>query len=72
MMIDDDLRKMRLDYLSELGDLLVSGGAAIAAAAGAERIDVLEMSLRFARNTIVDAITTFRSLEDQGGEHGER
>lgn len=57
-----------LDFLGECGDLLVSAGAAIAAAASAERIDVLEMALRQARSILVESISEFKTLKHEGGD----
>ena len=69
MMIDDDIRKMKFDFVSETGDMLVTAGAAIAAAASAENVVVLELALRNARAILVDAITEFRALQADGGAH---
>lgn len=69
MMIDDDIRKMKFDFVSETGDMLVTAGAAIAAAASAENVAVLELALRNARAILVNAITEFRALQADGGAH---
>ncbi len=70
-MINDDIRKMKFDFLAEMGDLLVSAGDAVAGAASAERVDVLEMALRNARAILVDAICEFRALSNEGGADDE-
>ena len=57
-----------LDFLAECGDLLVTAGAAIAAAASAERIDVLEMALRQARSILLEGISEFKTIEFKGGD----
>jgi hypothetical protein len=58
----NDKRLISLDFLSECGDLLVTAGAAIAAAASAERLDVLELALQQARNTLIEMISEFKSI----------
>lgn len=52
-----DQRLLRLDFIGECGDTLVSLGAAISAASAAERLDVLEPALRQARLTLIEGIT---------------
>ena len=42
--------------------MLVTAGAAIAAAASAERLDVLELALQQARNTLIEMISEFKSI----------
>lgn len=58
----NDKRLISLDFICECGDLLVTAGAAIAAAASAERLDVLELALRQARNTLIEMISEFKSI----------
>jgi hypothetical protein len=61
----NDKRLISLDFLSEYGDLLVTAGAAIAAAASAERLDVLELALQQARNTLIEMISEFKSIHPE-------
>lgn len=63
-----DARLLGLDYLAELGDSLVVAGAAIAAAASAENVTVVEAALRQARGVLMDAIGEFKSLPPQDGD----
>jgi hypothetical protein len=58
----NDKRLISLDFICECGDLLVTAGAAIAAAASAERLDVLELALQQARNTLIEMISEFKSI----------
>ncbi len=60
-----DRRLVALDFIAELGDQLVIAGAAIAAAASAENVGVIEVALRQARAVVVDAIGEFKSLPPQ-------
>ena len=60
-----DQRLLALDFIAELGDQLVVAGAAIAAAASAENVGVIEVALRQARAVVVDAIDEFKSLPPQ-------
>jgi hypothetical protein len=71
MSFPTDNRLIKLDFVAECGDLLVTAGAAIAAAASAERIDVLEMALRQARAILLDAIAEFKTLTQQRGEQND-
>jgi hypothetical protein len=63
----NDTRLLRLDFICEVGDMLVTSGAAIAAAASAERVDVLELALRQARNVLLDGIAEFKKLSQADG-----
>jgi len=63
----NDKRLISLDFLSECGYLLVTAGAAIAAAASAERVDVLEMALRQARSILLEGIAEFKALSASSG-----
>jgi hypothetical protein len=67
----NDKRLIILDFVAECGDLLVTTGAAIAAAASAERIDVLELALRQARVILLDGIAEFKTLTQQRGEQND-
>ena len=58
----NDKRLISLDFLSECGDLLVTAGAAIAAAASGGRVDVLELALRQARATLIEAICEYKKI----------
>lgn len=60
-----DQRLLALDFIGELGDHLVVAGAAIAAAASAENVGVIEATLRSARAVLVDAIGEFKALAPQ-------
>lgn len=71
MSFPTDNRLIKLDFVAECGDLLVTAGAAIAAAASAERIDVLEMALGQARAILLDAIAEFKTLTQQRGEQND-
>jgi hypothetical protein len=62
-----DARLLRLDFIAEAGDLLVTAGAAIASAASAERVDVLEIALRQARAILLDGIAEFKALGPKDG-----
>ncbi|MBM3575967.1 MAG: hypothetical protein FJX39_09695 [Alphaproteobacteria bacterium] len=62
MQINRDKNLLSLDFLGECGDLLITAGAAITAAAAAERLDVLELALRQARNTLIEMISEFKSI----------
>lgn len=67
MMVDKDRRLLALDFIAEVGDMLVTAGAAIAAAASCERIDVLELALRQARAILLDGIAEFKALDTTNG-----
>jgi hypothetical protein len=58
-----DQRLLSLDFIGEVGEMIVSLGAAIAAAASAEQLDVLELALRQARATLIEAIAEFRAID---------
>ena len=58
----NDKRLISLDFICECGDLLVTAGAAITAAASAERLDVVELALQQARNTLIEMISEFKSI----------
>ena len=58
----DEKRLISLDFITECGDLLVTAGAAIAVAASAERLDVLELALRQAQHTLIEIISEFKSI----------
>ena len=53
---------MSLDFLGEVGELLVALGAAMCAAAAAENIVVLELALRQARSTLLEGIAEFKAI----------
>ncbi|MFY9657100.1 MAG: hypothetical protein WAK01_11005 [Methylocystis sp.] len=65
-----DDRLIRLDFIGETGELLVSVGAAICAAASAENVEVLELALRQARAILLEAIAEFKALvpEERKGQ----
>lgn len=67
MNLDNDKKLISLDYLNEIGNLLMTAGAAVAAAAAAERIDILEIALRQARSTLIEGINEFKSLQNKRG-----
>ena len=63
----NDKLLIALDFIGECGNLLVTAGAAIAATASAERIDILEMALHQARSTLIEGINEFKSLQNKRG-----
>ena len=67
----NDAKLIALDFIGEMGDLLASFGAAIAAAAAAENRDALELGLRHARGALIEAIAQFRALPNDGGAGNE-
>ena len=62
-------RLLKLDFIHETGELIASFGLAVAAAAAAERIDVLETALRQTHIALIGAIGEFKALvsEKDGG-----
>ncbi|KAF2989729.1 hypothetical protein OGR47_05075 [Methylocystis sp. MJC1] len=62
-----DTELLALDFIGECGEFLASFGAAICAAAAAENREVLELALRHARSTLLEAIAEFKALGQQGG-----
>jgi hypothetical protein len=67
MTVDNDRRLLSLDFIGECGDMLASFGAAIAAAASAERLDALELALRHSRRTLLETIREFKALDTTDG-----
>ncbi len=65
--MSNDERLLKLDFISETGELIASYGLAIAAAAAAERIDILEMALRQARSVLIEGIREFKALVPHDG-----
>lgn len=63
---EHDQRLLSLDFIAELGDSLVTLGAAICAAASAENIVVLELALRQARSTLLEGIAEFKTIATEG------
>ncbi len=63
----NDAKLIALDFIGEMGDLLASFGAAIAAAAAAENREALELGLRHARGAVIEAIGQFKTLPHDGG-----
>ncbi|GEM_PF-2276727 len=63
-----DQRLMSLDFLGEVGDSLVTLGAAICAAAAAENIVVLELALRQVRSTLLEGIAEFKAIAPGGAD----
>lgn len=57
-----DAELLTLDFLGECGELLASFGAAICAAAAAENREALELAIRHARATVLEAIAGFKDL----------
>ena len=57
-----DAEILRLQFIAEAGDALIMAGAAVAGAAFACRIDVLEMALRSARASLNEGIREFKEL----------
>ena len=66
---EHDAKLIALDFIGEMGDLLASFGAAIAAAAAAENREALELALRHARGALIEVIGQFRKLSNDGGAH---
>lgn len=69
MKAQNDSRLISLDFVAECGQLLASFGAAICAAAASENVELLELALRQARATLLEAIGEFKALasETDGG-----
>ena len=67
MNTENDSHLLRLDFIAECGDLIASFGAAIAAAASAERLDVLELALRHTRSALLQSIAEFKALNTTNG-----
>ncbi len=63
---ENDARLISLDFIAEAGELLCSFSAAVVAAASAERLDVLELALRQARVTLIEAIGEFKKISSTG------
>lgn len=63
----NDARLVSLDFLHEAGHLIASFALAIASAAAAERLDVLEIALRQCRAALLEAIVEFKAIEGKGG-----
>ena len=68
MTVNDDKRLLALDFLCEVGDMVATAGAAIAAAAAAERYDVLELAFRQASRAISDGISELKIISPKIGE----
>lgn len=66
-MADPDSNLLKLDFIGDCGDLLASFGAAICAAAAAENREALELALKHARSTLLEAIAEFKTLSAEGG-----
>lgn len=67
-MSNRDRELLSLDFLGDCGELLASFGAAICAAAAAENREVLELAIRHARATLLEAIAEYKALGEGGGE----
>ncbi len=65
---ENDARLISLDFIAEAGEILSSFAAAIVVAASAERPDLLELALRQARHTLIEAISEYKKIN---GEHDE-
>lgn len=57
---DDDL--LRLDFICELGGMLILAGNAINTAAASGQDDLLELAIRQARNVLLEIIHEFKFL----------
>lgn len=62
MQIIRDKNLLSLDFIGECADMLVTAAAAITAAAAAERLDILELAIRQARNMLIEMISEFKSI----------
>lgn len=67
MTVNNDTRLLSLDFIAEIGDMLSTGGAAIAAAASAERYDVLEFAFRQVGNALADGLAEYRAIAPKEG-----
>lgn len=69
MTVRDDIRLMKFDFISEMGSLICSFGAAVSAAAANENVELIEMALRQCSAAVMEAITEYRALvaETDGG-----
>lgn len=65
MQINRDKNLLSLDFLGECADMLVTTGVAISAAAAAERLDLIELALGQARNTLIEMIREFKSIHPE-------
>lgn len=65
---ENDARILSLDFIREIGELLISFGSAISAAATAENVEALELALRHARSTLIEGISEFKKIINDEGE----
>ena len=63
----NDARLLSFDFIAELGEHLAVAGMAMGAAATAENIAAIEMSLRHARAIVCDAVAENRRLAPRAG-----
>lgn len=66
---ENDARLISLDFICEAGELLSSFSAAVVAAASAERLDLLELALKHARHTLIEAICEYKKINGARDEH---
>ena len=71
MNIRDDIRLLKLDFIAEMGSLICSFGAAVSAAAAAENVELIEMTLRHCRSALLEAITEFKALPPNEGANSD-
>ncbi len=64
---EKDARLISLDFISEVGELLIAFGAAVSASAAAENIELLELSLRKAHTVLMDGIHELQKLSSDEG-----
>jgi len=66
---ENDARLISLDFIGEAGEILCSLSAAVVASASTERLDLLELSLRQARATLIEAIREFKKINGARDEY---
>lgn len=66
-LVHNDKRILSLDFISEIGELLICFGSAISAAATAENVEALELALRHAQSTLIEGISEFKLISNKEG-----
>lgn len=64
---EKDARLISLDFISEIGELLIAFGAAVSASAASENIQLLELSLRKAHLVLMDGIDELQHISINEG-----
>lgn len=67
MTVNNHKRLMSLDFIGECGDMLVTAGAAITAAASVGRYDVLHLAFRQANSVVADGLAELNSIASSDG-----